>query len=80
MLFTPLWLVLVAQYLISLSLMVDSNFVIRYDNSLVVHLLEPAIKRCLIGVLYSFGVQYRCGRFLSSSDISKSTEQVGMSP
>ena len=54
MLLTPLRLVLVAQYLISLSLMVDSNFVRRHDKSSAVHLLEPAIKRCLKGVLCSF--------------------------
>ena len=47
MLSTPLQLVLVAEYLISPSLMVDSNFVRRRGKSLVVHLLEPAIKRCL---------------------------------
>ena len=27
--------------------MVDSNFLRRHDKSLVVHLLEPAMKRCL---------------------------------
>ena len=42
--FTPLWLVLVVQYLISQSLMMDSNFARRHDKSLVVHLLKPAIK------------------------------------
>ena len=47
MLFTPLWLILVTQYFISQSLMVDSNFLRRHDKSLVVHLLEPAMKRCL---------------------------------
>ena len=74
MLFTRLRLVLVAQHLISPSLTVDSNFVRRHDKSLVVHVLEPAIKGCLKGVLCSFGVRYRYGRFLFSSDISKSTE------
>ena len=74
MLLTPLQLVLVAQYFISPSLMVDSKFVRRHDNYLVVHLMEPAIKRCLKQVLCSFRVRYRYGRLLSSSDISKSTE------
>ena len=59
MLFSQLWLVSVAQYVISLSLMVDSNVERRHDKSLVVHLLDPAIKQCLKGVLCSFGVQYR---------------------
>ena len=74
MFFTPLQLVLVAQYLISPSLMVDSNFVTGHDKSLVVHLLEPVTKRCLKGFLCSFAVQYRYGRFLFSSHISKPTE------
>ena len=54
--------------------MVDNNFVRRHDKYLVVDLLEPATKRCLKGVLCSFGVQHRYGRFLSSSDIPKPTE------
>ena len=29
----------------------------KHDSSFVVHLLEPAVKRCLNGVLCSFGVQ-----------------------
>ena len=42
-------LVLVAQYLTNPSLVVDSNFVRKHDKSLVVHLLEPAIKQRLKG-------------------------------
>ena len=49
MLLTPLWLVLVLQYLISPSLTVFNILVSRHDKSFVVHLLEPAIKRCLKG-------------------------------
>ena len=49
MLFTSLRLVIGAWYLISPSLMVDGNFVRKHDKSSVVHLLEPAIKRCLKG-------------------------------
>ena len=49
MLLTPLPLVLVSQYLISLSLMMVNTLVSRHDKSFVVHLLEPAIKRCLKG-------------------------------
>ena len=74
MLFTSLLLVLVAQYLISPSLRVDSNLVRKHNKSLVVHLLDPAIKRCLKGVLCSFGVQHRYGRLFSSSDISEPAE------
>ena len=43
--------------------MVLSSFVRRHDRSFVVHLLEPAINRCLYGDLYNLGVQYRYGRF-----------------
>ena len=63
MLFKALRLVLVAQYLISPSLTVDSNFVRRHKNLY-----------CLKWVLCSFVVQYIYGRFLSSSDIFKPTE------
>ena len=70
MLFTPSRLVLVAQYLISKSLMVDSNFARRHDKSLVVHVLGPAIKRCLKGVLCSFGVPYRYRRFFPPQTFS----------
>ena len=62
MLFTSLRLVLVAQYFISPSLAMDDSFVKRHNESLVVHLLYPAIKRCLKGALCSFGVHYRHGR------------------
>ena len=34
------------QYHIIPSLTVESTFVRRHDKSLVVHLLEPAMKRC----------------------------------
>ena len=74
MLFAPLQLVLVTQLVISPSLMVYSNFLRRHDKSLIVLLLEPAIKRCLKGVLCGFGFQYRNAKFSSSSDISKATE------
>ena len=79
MLFTPLRLVLVAQYLISPCLMVDSNFVRRHDKSLVVHLLEPAIKRCLKGILCSFGVHYR-GSCSPQTFPTHRVDKVGMSP
>ena len=59
MLFTPLWLILVLQYLLKPSLMVVNILVSRHDSSFVVHLLEPAIKRYLDGVLCSLGVQYK---------------------
>ena len=74
MLLTPLRLVLVLQYLTNPSFMVLSTLVRRHDRSFVVHLLEPAINRCLCGGLCSLGVQYRYGRFWSSSDISSPTD------
>ena len=43
MLFTPLWLILVLQYLLNPSLMVVKILVSRHDSSFVVDLLEPAI-------------------------------------
>ena len=73
MLSTPLRLVLVLQNLINPSFMVLSTLVRRHDRSFVVHLLEPAINLCLYGDLCSLGVQYRYGRFWSSSDISNPT-------
>ena len=63
MLLTPLRLVLVLQYLINPSFMVLSTLVRRHDRSFVLHLLEPAINRCLYGDLCNLGVQYRYGRF-----------------
>ena len=36
-----------------------SILVNKLDNGFVVHLLEPAIKRCFTGDLCSLGVQYR---------------------
>ena len=59
MLLTPLRLVLVLLYLISPSFAVVNTLVSRHDKSFVVHLLEPAIKRCLKGTLCNFGVQYK---------------------
>ena len=74
MLLTPLRLVLVLQYLTNPSFMVLSTLVRRHDRSFVVHLLEPAINLCLYGDLCNLGVQYRYGRFWSSSDISNPTD------
>ena len=51
MLLTPLRLVLVLQYLTNPFFMVLSSLVRRRDRSFVVHLLEPAINRCLYGDL-----------------------------
>ena len=59
MLLTPLQLVLVLQYLISPSSMVVDTLVSRHDKSFVVHLLKPAIKRCLKGTVCNLGVQYK---------------------
>ena len=57
-LFTPLRLVLVLQYLINLSFVVLSTLVRRHDGCSVVHLLEPAINLCLYGDLCNLDVQY----------------------
>ena len=57
MLLTPLRLVLVLQYLINPSLMMVNTLVSRHDKSFTVHLLEPAIKRCLKWTLLY--VQYK---------------------
>ena len=54
MLLTPLRLVLVLLYLISPSFTVVNTLVSRHDKPFVVHLLEPAIKRCLTGTLCNF--------------------------
>ena len=78
MLLTLLRLVLVLLYLISPSFTVVNTLVSRHDKSFVVHLLEPAIKRCLKGTLCNFGVQYKKGRFLSSSDISNPTDSINL--
>ena len=63
MLLTPLWLVLVLQYLTNPSFTVLSTLVRRHDRPFVIHLLEPAINQCLYGDLCNLGVQYRYGRF-----------------
>ena len=77
-LFEFLRLVLVLQYLISPSFTVVNTLVSRHDKSFVVHLLEPAIKRCLKGTLCNIGVQYNQGRLLSSSDISNPTDSINL--
>ena len=41
--------------------MVLSTLVRKHDRSFVVHLLEPAINRCLYGDLCNLGVQNRYG-------------------
>ena len=74
MLLTPLQLVLVLQYLTNPSFMVLSSLVRKHDMSFVVHLLDPAINRCLYGDLCNLGVQYKYGRFWSSSYISGPTD------
>ena len=80
-LLTPLRLALLARYLISPFLIVESDFVGRHDKSLVMHLPEPAINRCLEEVLCKFGIPNRYRKALSFSDICKPTEpdDVGMS-
>ena len=48
---------LILQYFSSPVFMTVSILVNNLDNSFVVHLLEPAIKRCFTGDLCSLGVQ-----------------------
>ena len=52
MLLTPLWQVLVLQFLTNSSFLVLSTLVRRHDRSFVIHLLEPAINQCLYGDLH----------------------------
>ena len=58
-LFTPLWLVFTSQYLFNPFLMTVSILVNKLERSLVLHLPEPAMKRCENGSLCSLGVQYK---------------------
>ena len=76
MLLTPLQLVLVLQYLANPPFTVLSSSVTKHDRSFLLHLLEPAVNRCLYADLWNVGVQYRCSRFWSSSDISSSTDVI----
>ena len=54
-----LWLILVLQYMLNPFFMVVKILVSKHDSFFVVNLLEPAVKRCLNGVLCSLGVQYK---------------------
>ena len=76
MLLAPLRLVLILQYLTNPSIMVLSSLVRRHDRYFVIHLLEPAINRCLYGDLCKLEVQYRYGRFSSTSDISNPADVI----
>ena len=69
-LLTPVRLAFILQYVSSPVFMTVSILVNKLDNCFVVHLLEPAIKRCFTGDLCSLGVQYRYGNLLSLSDSS----------
>ena len=65
---TPLLEWLVAQYLWRPVLIAVKIDVKSWDDKgLVVHLEDPAIKRCLYGHLCNLGVQYKVGRSQSSS-------------
>ena len=54
---TPVWLVFILQYFSSPVFITVSILVNKLDNCFVVHLLEPAIKRCFTGDLCSLGVR-----------------------
>ena len=58
-LLTLVWLVFILQYFSCQVFMKVSILVNKLDNCFVVHLLEPAIKRCFAGDLCSLEVQYR---------------------
>ena len=51
----PVWLVFILQYFSSPVFMTVSILVNKLNNSFVVHLLEPAMKRCFTGDLCSLG-------------------------
>ena len=74
MLLTPLHLVLVLQYLANPPFTVLSSSVRKHGRSFVLHV--PAVNRCFYGDSCNVGVQYRRGRFWSSSDISNSTDDI----
>ena len=80
MLLTPLWLVLVLQYLTNPSFMAHSTLVRRHDRPPAAHSLELDTNRCLCYDLRSLGVQYRYGRFWPSSDISSPTDATNRPP
>ena len=52
---TPVWLVFILQYFSCPVFMTVSILVNKLDNCFVVHLLEPAMKRCFTGDLCSLG-------------------------
>ena len=54
-LLTPVWLVFILQYFSGPVFMTVSILVNKLDNCFVVHLLEPAKKRCFTGDLCSLG-------------------------
>ena len=54
-LLTPVLLVFILQYFSSPVFMTVRILVNKLDNCFVVHLLEPAIKRCFTGDLCSLG-------------------------
>ena len=56
-LLTPVLLVFILQYFSSPVFITVRILVNKLDNCFVVHLLEPAIKRCSTGDLCSLGVQ-----------------------
>ena len=65
-LLTPVWLAFMPQYFSGPVFTTVSILVNKLDNCFVVHLLEPAMKRCFTGDLCSLGQR----NLLSSSDSS----------
>ena len=58
-LLTPVWLVFILQYFSSPVFVTISILVNKLDNCFVVHMPEPAIKRCFTGDLCNLGVHHR---------------------
>ena len=58
-----------SQYFLRPSFTVVKIVVNNFDNGLVEHFAEPAMKRCLYGSLCNFGIQYKEGKSASSSRV-----------
>ena len=58
-----------SQYFFKPSFTVVKIVVNNFDNGLVEHFAEPAMKRCLYGTLCNFGIQYKEGKSASSSRV-----------
>ena len=62
---TPLWLVFTLKHFSSPVFMTVNILVNKLDNCSVVHLLEPAMKRCFTGDLICLSLGSNIGRVIS---------------